>query len=111
STEDVTAAFLELGAYLGGLVRLKRTARPTAPQEPPSTPPGDLPSGTTTPADPFSDAPASPVAPVPSEPGLTPDPEDVPSTGPAAPSDPFGSPDQHQGTDQGTEQPPYLESA
>ncbi|MEU8436052.1 DUF6777 domain-containing protein [Streptomyces sp. NPDC029216] len=91
--------------------------RPTSPQEPPATPPRDLPGGTTpdqppaTPSDPFSDVPAAPVVPVPAEPGLTPDPEDVPTPGPAAPSDPFGSPDQHQGTDQGTDQPAYLESA
>ncbi|MFF2192047.1 DUF6777 domain-containing protein [Streptomyces sp. NPDC058157] len=86
----------------------------TPPQAPTTPPPGDLPSGTTTPADPFPEAPTAPTAPtapVPAEPGLTPDPEDVPTTGPAAPSDPFGLPDQHQGTDQGADQAPYLESA
>ncbi|GAA0285195.1 hypothetical protein GCM10010302_24310 [Streptomyces polychromogenes] len=90
--------------------------RPTAPQEPPASSPGDLPGGATTPglppsatpADPF---PEAPLAPVPAEPGLTPDPEDVPTTGPAAPSDPFASPDQRHGTDQGADQPAYLESA
>ncbi|MFD8147201.1 DUF6777 domain-containing protein [Streptomyces sp. NPDC059708] len=91
--------------------------RPTAPQEPPASSPGDVPSGATTPGlppstatpgDPFSEAP---LAPVPTEPGLTPDPEDVPTTGPAAPSDPFGSPDQQRGVDQGADQAPYLESA
>ncbi|MFF4371646.1 DUF6777 domain-containing protein [Streptomyces sp. NPDC001594] len=85
--------------------------RQTPPQVPTTPPPGDVPSGTATPADPFSDAPAAPVAPVPVEPGLTPDPEDVPTPGPSAPADPFGFPDQHQGSDQGADQPPYLESA
>ncbi|MGW1521022.1 DUF6777 domain-containing protein [Streptomyces sp. NPDC002287] len=86
-------------------------ARPATPQAPPSAPPGDLPSGTTTPADPFPDTPTTPVAPVPAEPGLTPDPEDVPTPGPSAPSDPFGSAEPQPGTDQGADQPPYLESA
>ncbi|MFD5419890.1 DUF6777 domain-containing protein [Streptomyces sp. NPDC127069] len=85
--------------------------RPTSPQSPPTTPPGDLPSGSTTPTDPFSDVPATPLVPVPAEPGLTPDPEDVPTTGPTAPADPFGSPDHQQGTDHGADQSPYLESA
>ncbi|RKT08085.1 hypothetical protein BX286_6165 [Streptomyces sp. 3211.6] len=86
----------------------------TPPQAPATPPPGDLPSGTTTPADPFSDvptAPTAPLAPVPAEPGLTPDPQDVPTTGPAAPADPFGFPDQQPGTDQGADQSPNLESA